>query len=176
MAEGDEDGLPPQRRRRVGRKRTIAIKHLTKRKLELGWLDAGGEVSAADADDYDDRPRTWGDCVDAGLGTAACKCPWISCKYNLYLDVDPETGSIIVNFPDLEPWEMTHTCALRVAHRGGLTLDDVGEVMNLTRERIRQIEIRATVRKLYPRAVAAGLGNGDEDATPPDDDNDCTDE
>ena len=35
---------------------------------------------------------------------------------------------------------MTETCALDVADRGGITLEDVGMLLNLTRERIRQVE------------------------------------
>ncbi|QDG53327.1 DNA-binding protein [Persicimonas caeni] len=67
-------------------------------------------------------------------------CPFVSCKHHLYLDVNPRTGSIKLNFPDLEVWELTETCALDVAERGGMTLEEVGELMNLTRERIRQVE------------------------------------
>jgi hypothetical protein len=55
--------------------------------------------------------------------------------------VNPETGSIKLNFPDLEVWEMPETCALDVAERGGITLEEVGEILNLTRERIRQVEV-----------------------------------
>ena len=66
---------------------------------------------------------------------------WVSCKFHLYLDVNPETGSIKLNFPDLEVWEMADTCALDVADRGGITLEEVGEILNLTRERIRQVEV-----------------------------------
>ena len=68
-------------------------------------------------------------------------CAFVSCKYHLYLDVNPETGSIKMNFPDIEVWEMAETCALDVAERGGVTLEEVGEIMNLTRERIRQLEM-----------------------------------
>jgi DNA-directed RNA polymerase sigma subunit (sigma70/sigma32) len=38
-------------------------------------------------------------------------------------------------------WELAQTCALDVAERGGITLEEVGEIMNLTRERIRQVEV-----------------------------------
>ena len=82
---------------------------------------------------------------------AECKeemrpCPWVACKHHLYLDINPETGSIKINFPDLEPWELKHTCALDVAERGGITLEEVGEIMNLTRERIRQVEVRGLLK------------------------------
>jgi len=52
----------------------------------------------------------------------------------------PRTGGIKLNFPDLEPHEMEHSCALDIADMGGLTLMDAGILMNITRERIRQIE------------------------------------
>jgi hypothetical protein len=73
-------------------------------------------------------------------------CPWVACKHHLYLDINPETGAIKINFPDLEPWELQHTCALDVAERGGITLEEVGEIMNLTRERIRQVEVRGLLK------------------------------
>jgi len=69
--------------------------------------------------------------------------------------VNPETGSIKLNFPDLEVWEMEATCALDVAERGGITLEEVGEILNLTRERIRQVEVKG-LQKL--RETASGLG------------------
>ncbi|MFW6053612.1 MAG: sigma factor-like helix-turn-helix DNA-binding protein, partial [Persicimonas sp.] len=81
------------------------------------------------------RPKNRVDCR-----TADRPCPFVSCKHHLYLDVNPRTGSIKLNFPDLEVWELTETCALDVAERGGMTLEEVGELMNLTRERIRQVE------------------------------------
>jgi hypothetical protein len=70
----------------------------------------------------------------------------VSCKFLLYLDVNPETGSIKLNFPDLEVWEMKDTCALDVADKSGITLEEVGEIMNLTRERIRQVEVRGLLK------------------------------
>jgi hypothetical protein len=82
------------------------------------------------------RPRNRVDCKEGPR-----PCPYVSCKFHLYLDVHPETGSIKLNFPDLEVWEMAETCALDVADRGGTTLEEVGEILNLTRERIRQVEV-----------------------------------
>lgn len=68
-------------------------------------------------------------------------CFYVSCRHHLYLDVNEETGSIKFNFPDKEVWELEETCALDVADRGGITLEEVGSIMNLTRERIRQLEL-----------------------------------
>jgi len=87
------------------------------------------------------RPRTRADCVNGPR-----PCLFVSCKHNLYLDVNPETGSIKLNFPDKEIWELEHTCALDVAEKGGITLEEVGAIMNLTRERIRQVETRGLAK------------------------------
>jgi hypothetical protein len=38
---------------------------------------------------------------------------------------------------------MECSCVLDLAKNGGMTLDDIGEVMNITRERARQIEAMA---------------------------------
>ena len=124
---------PTRRVRGVPRKRTIARKNITR------------EVLARESIVLDDglvfeRPCRRGDCFDMnGLRP----CPFVGCKHHLYLDVNPSTGSITLNFPHLEPWQMTRSCALDEADRGGLTLEEVGELTNLTRERIRQIELKA---------------------------------
>ncbi|RME52097.1 DNA-binding protein [Candidatus Woesearchaeota archaeon] len=83
-------------------------------------------------------------------------CPHVSCKYHLYLDVNPETGSIKFNFPHQEVHELEETCALDVAERGGVTLEEVGEHMNLTRERIRQLEATA-IQKVTEKIEELGL-------------------
>jgi hypothetical protein len=84
------------------------------------------------------RPETRGDCVDGPR-----PCPFVSCQYNLYLDVDPATGTIKINFPDLDIDEIPATCALDLADEGEHTLEQIAAVTNVTRERIRQIEERA---------------------------------
>lgn len=68
-------------------------------------------------------------------------CLFVSCRHHLYLDINEETGSIKFNFPDKDIWDLEETCALDVADRGGITLEEVGSIMNLTRERIRQLEL-----------------------------------
>ena len=81
-----------------------------------------------------ERPRTRGDCIDGPR-----PCPFVSCVHHLYLDVSP-AGSIKLNFPAREVHELTETCSLDVADRGGVTLEEVGALINITRERARQIE------------------------------------
>ncbi|MFB6263923.1 MAG: sigma factor-like helix-turn-helix DNA-binding protein [Bradymonadaceae bacterium] len=102
---------------------------------KLSSVDLDGDEATLDPDLADLRPSKREDCR---LGERPC--PFVSCKYHLYLDVNPRTGSIKLNFPDLEVWELPETCALDVAERGGMTLEEVGELLNLTRERIRQVE------------------------------------
>ncbi len=122
------------RRKRAIRAKTISVKRMTKRELELGRL-LYPEV------DENERPRVRSECADAPR-----PCPFVSCQHHLYLDVSARTGAIKLNFPDLEVWDMSETCALDVADRGGTTLEEVGAIMNLTRERIRQVEVKGLAK------------------------------
>lgn len=63
---------------------------------------------------------------------------------HLFLDVKAN-GNIQLNFPELEPDEMAHSCALDLAEHEN-TLADVAQVLNVTRERCRQIEVNALVK------------------------------
>ena len=125
------DSIPPIKRR--VRAKTIAMKRLTKEELRIGAL-LYPERSYW-------RPATRGECANVSR-----PCPYVSCKYHLYIDVNPRTGSIKINFPDLEVWELENSCALDVAQQGGITLEEVGEILNLTRERIRQVEVRGLMK------------------------------
>lgn len=116
-----------RRRRARARARTISIRRLSKAELRRGRELYPEETYW--------RPKSREDCA-----TMDRPCPFVSCKYHLYIDVHPVRGSIKVNFPDMEVWEMTDTCALDIADRGGITLEEVGQIMNLTRERVRQLE------------------------------------
>jgi sigma-70-like protein len=132
------------RRAREIRARTVSVRQMTKRELELGRLlypDQGEQA---------ERPRTRGECKDG-----ARPCPWVSCRYHLYLDVSPDTGSVKLNFPDIEVDELVESCSLDVADHGGETLEAVGAIMNLTRERIRQVEVRALALVEHARETKA---------------------
>lgn len=127
MTDDTNNSLGPAEKAKKRRSKTISGRTLTQREVLEGkalqeWMDIR-------------RPRTRGDCRD-GLRP----CPFVGCKYHLYLDVNPDTHSIKKNFPHKDVWELDDTCALDVAERGGLTLEEVGELLNLTRERIRQME------------------------------------
>src|SRR5262249_53683369 len=88
---------------------------------------------------------------------------------------------------------MGDSCALDIADRGGTTLEDVGAIMNLTRERIRQVEVKALAKleslrdmmalrdyvdegpvgkRRLPVLAARDEGEDEEDAVDDDDDDD----
>jgi DNA-binding CsgD family transcriptional regulator len=123
------DGLA----RAEARPRSVAIKRITKESLQIGRLV------------YPERlpqlPATRADC--RGLQRP---CPHVRCKWHLFLDVNQRSGSIKFNFPGREVWELTSSCALDVAERGGETLEEVAERLNITRERVRQIEVNTASR------------------------------
>ena len=130
------------RRKREVRARTISVKRMTKRELAIG------RAMYPETDYW--KPRTRAECADAPR-----PCPYVSCTHHLFLDVSARTGAIKVNFPDLEVWDMNDTCALDVADRGGTTLEEVGAIMNLTRERIRQVEVKALAKLDALREMSA---------------------
>jgi len=138
------------------RGRTLSRKQMARdlrRQLREGTTDP--EETALRESLETARPRTRADCANAPR-----PCIFVSCRHHLYLDVNPRTGSVKLNFPDKELWELPDTCALDVADRGGITLEDVGVIMNLTRERVRQVEARG-IRRM--RVLTDG-------ELPPDDD------
>jgi hypothetical protein len=128
----------PHQRQRA---RTMSRKEMARQfrqQMAAGGLDP--ELQSLVAELEATRPRVRADCAQG-----ARPCPYVSCKFNLYVDVNPRTGSVKMNFPDKELWEIGDTCALDVADRGGITLEEVGAIMNLTRERVRQLETRGLI-------------------------------
>ncbi len=126
------------------RSKTIAPKRLTRDEKRMAEL----LVYPEDVE----RPRSRAECANMPR-----PCPFVSCEHHLYLDVNPESGAIKLNFPHLEVWEMPETCSLDVADRGGITLEEVGAILNLTRERIRQVEVRGLGKIRTQNAEALGL-------------------
>jgi hypothetical protein len=85
-------------------------------------------------------------------------CPYVGCRHHLYLDVCERTGSITFNFPDLGIDEIPACCALDIADEGRHSLEEIGDLRNMTRERIRQIEASGL------RAMAGAVARGKLDA------------
>jgi len=147
--DGKGHGVPDVPLDRVRRSLTIAVDTPTGAWLaRKKWRQWFGDETFPYPTNIE-RPLTRGDCQqDTGR-----PCPWVSCAFHLYLDVNPLTGSLTLNFPELAVDEMPATCALDVADDGGKTLDETGRLVNLTRERIRQYEV-VMLRKI--KAAADG--------------------
>ena len=111
------------------RSKTFKPKRVTRQELEESRADLELLESL--------RPKTRADCVD-GIRP----CPFFLCKFNLFLDVNPRNGNIKLNFPGRDILQCGNLCAIDPAERerGDMTLETVGSLMNLTRERVRQIE------------------------------------
>lgn len=90
--------------------------------------------------DESPRPETRSGCADSPR-----PCPYVSCKHHLYLEVT-HTGTMRIVFPGVEIDDLKETCALDVAAEEGATLKRVGDLINLTRERVRQIEVRGLMK------------------------------
>lgn len=102
---------------------------------------------------YEGRPRTVGDCEsdpESPLGGASKPCPWVSCRFHMYLSV--KTGrrdaggrelapSLQLHFPHIEPDQLSPegSCVLALARRGGMEIEEVGRAINVTVERVRQM-------------------------------------
>lgn len=138
-AEAATSVEPPVRRRA----KTIAIRRISKEELRREAEELKGFTYA--------RPLTRTECKDGER-----PCPYVACKHHLYLDVNPRTGSIKFNFPTLELAEMKETCALDIADKGAITLEEIGEIMNLTRERVRQLE-QSALEKIEQAKEAEAL-------------------
>jgi hypothetical protein len=136
-AGSGEQALTSLSRRRGprARSRSIRLLRVTRHEARLA------EQRAEELESEIDRPRRREQCAEVPR-----PCPHVSCRHHLYLDVNPQTGTIKLNFPDLEVWELGVSCALDVADLGGTAIETVGNFMNVTRERIRQIETRALAK------------------------------
>lgn len=118
--------------------RTINLRQIPKRSLTL--IHAPEEPIR--------RPSHRGECHSMrGVDDSGqvLPCPFVSCRYHLYLDVNEVNGSIKLNFGDVDIDSLPQTCALDVAQEEQ-SLGQLAAVMNLTRERVRQIEAIALAK------------------------------
>ena len=131
------------------RAKTLSIKRLSQRAQEIARLTSPDTSKRR-------LPLTRAECPEER------PCPYVTCKHHLAFDVDARNGSIKTNFPDREVDELAESCTLDVADAGGGTLEDVAEAMNLTRERVRQLETKA-LAKVAAALAEAGISAGDLD-------------
>ena len=127
-------------------KRTFSLRVL-KKGLVIDGVDYSDEIPT-----NEQRPTKRNECPDYR------PCPWVGCPYHNGLDVN-DSGSITIARHDCQPWELAHSCALDVANIGDHTLEEVGHILNVTRERIRQIEDKAK-EKLFDAAKELGISIG----------------
>jgi len=138
----------------VGKKpRSLGPQHMTA--VERAQMKADvAELRRARV--YAKRPKTFGECQPG-------PCPWMTCRHHLKYDIDDATGIIKDMWPGRDFDEMPETCSLRVAARIGaragepLSLGKVGAFLNLTMQRVAQIEAEAQAK--VRRALEAGRQN-----------------
>ncbi len=145
-AEGAAETATP-RTTKDGRTRARVEKmwRYSRRKLLEGAIGADRILDEIPIEDRT-RPRTYAECERAGLGTRT-PCPFVSCTAHLYLDVNPENGSIQLNFPDRDVDALRETCAIAVANRGVHSTAAVGAALNVTGQNVRLM----FERKVFPK-------------------------
>ena len=142
-ARADTDGADargvgmnaPRKFREGERARTISIRRVSMEERRRRRREARVDLQVLD---QVGRPQTRAECEDAPR-----PCPYVGCRYHLALDIG-KGGAIKLNFPngsaEVDFDRMRETCSLDVAGWGGLTLEETGRLLNLTRERTRQLE------------------------------------
>jgi Sigma-70, region 4 len=111
----------------------------------LGWRDPANHL----------RPMTRADCANLPR-----PCPFVGCRHNLYLQ--PHGHDMKITAPHRYPWNVPpgQSCALDCADSGGMTLEQIGSVLNCTRERVRQI-LASAVRRYQKAMRKAGYSADD---------------
>ena len=145
-------------------------------------------------DMLESKPKVRGDCKGGFR-----PCPWVSCRYNVMIDVLEESGGLVLNadirrpeargrsivpkewseelFRDQlddaidfwfdEPDATRPSCALDEADRvgaEGMQLDEISDMMFVTRERVRQIEAEGLALLRYISDYAnLNPNNSDDD-------------
>jgi hypothetical protein len=93
---------------------------------------------ADDSPDDVTRPSTRAECLDGGWNEVR-PCPFVLCRFHLAVDIT-RAGSLVFNRPGQDLESLPETCALDVADDGPHTLEEVAAILDLSRERVRQIE------------------------------------
>jgi hypothetical protein len=133
----------------IGHRRTKTLTRRAVRIAALAEREAGGmDLATALVEARLARPKFRSHCTGAPR-----PCPFVTCRHHLAVEVT-RGGGLKVNHPDVEIEDLAESCALDVADRGGITLEEVGTLLNVTRERIRQEETSALAK--YRDAMRRG--------------------
>jgi len=102
------------------------------------------------------RPKTRADCAKVHR-----PCPYVGCRHHLAIDVEGET--IRADRKGEELWDReAPSCSLDVAEEGGLTHDEIGAAMNITRQRVQQLEAKAQHSyRIAARRMGIALPDGE---------------
>ena len=126
--------------------RTESAKRLSIRALIKALGSDGLEIEER-------RPLCRGECEHVPR-----PCPWIGCRHHMGItEYRPENGMIRIATDDPTTMDPAESCSLDLAERGGMTLQQVGDALGVTRERARQIQFAAE-RKIR-RSVRLGSTN-----------------
>jgi hypothetical protein len=102
----------------------------------------GGKAGAAHLAEAVWRPTTRGQCENQMR-----PCPFVMCRHHLFVDERPNGG---LKFPFGQKLNaldtMPYTCSLDACEQGGMTLEEVALATNITRERVRQVEVMALMK------------------------------
>jgi len=66
-------------------------------------------------------------------------CCWVRCRHHMIwaiTGIEKRTDDEICDLI----FSLSETCVLDVADKGGATLEEIGQILGITRERVRQIE------------------------------------
>lgn len=109
-------------------------------------------AESAPVDDLPARPRTRGDCASVPR-----PCPFVSCKFNLFLDVGNQGRGPGLILSGVEPWEMPSelSCALDIVDStpDGATTETIAEAWGQTRQNVSRIE-QDVLKRPHVRAWA----------------------
>ena len=87
-----------------------------------------------------DRPRTRRGCPKG-------PCPHVACRFHLWTDRCLDGHGAVVDLKETALFgDRAHTCTLHEIARGPKTLEEIGGLFDLSRERVRQIEADALAR------------------------------
>lgn len=142
------------------RAHTECINRLSKRALKAGREETAEYALQRPFSLDETFPSTYGECLSRRLGSEEKPCHFVRCAYHLAIEVSEETGAIKINFPDaldgdaLDMRALPATCALHLSAEEH-TLEEVGAIVNITRERARQIETKGLESLKALSALAA---------------------
>jgi hypothetical protein len=106
------------------------------------------------------RPKTRAEC-----NAVPRPCPYVGCRYNLYLDVD-ELGRIIIPDADTPIEERRYSCALDVVEDNpdGIGVVRLATLTGHAREELKRIEVRGRDAMAVDAVLAEAHGRGPDEA------------